>query len=93
MSLMWLPLFYLRPYLVTIGSAAWFGPHLPNVPLKHTPVLPTGFLKCQATGLIIDCLPVGLLCLLVAGDHFKETHCYFPVQKGLDQNININIKI
>jgi len=32
-------------HLVTIGSAAWLGPHLPNVPLPLRPVLPTGFLK------------------------------------------------
>ena len=30
--------------LVTIGSAAWFGPHLAKVPLPVIPVLPTGFL-------------------------------------------------
>jgi len=33
------------PYLVTIGSAAWFGPQRPNNPLPVRPVLPTGFLK------------------------------------------------
>ena len=31
-------------YLVTTGSAAWLGPHLPRSPLPIIPVLPTGFL-------------------------------------------------
>ena len=38
------------PYLVTIGSAAWFGPHLAKVPLPIIPVLPTGFLLKQIFG-------------------------------------------
>lgn len=33
------------PYLVTIGSAAWFGPQRPNNPLPVRPVLPAGLLK------------------------------------------------
>ena len=32
-------------YLVTTGSAAWLGPHLPSNPLPTIPVLPTGFLS------------------------------------------------
>lgn len=32
-------------YLVTMGSAAWLGPHLPSNPLPTIPVLPTGFLQ------------------------------------------------
>jgi len=31
-------------YLVTTGSAAWLGPHLPSNPLPIIPVLPIGFL-------------------------------------------------
>lgn len=30
-----------------MGSAAWFGPHLPRVPRPFSPVLPCGFLKKQ----------------------------------------------
>lgn len=33
------------PYLVTIGSAAWLGPHLPRRPRPVRPVLPLGLLK------------------------------------------------
>lgn len=36
------------PYLVTTGSAAWFGPQRPNSPLPVRPVLPAGFLKDAA---------------------------------------------
>jgi len=31
-------------YLVTIGSAAWFGPHRPKQPRPRMPVRPTGLL-------------------------------------------------
>ena len=31
-----------RAQRVTIGSAAWFGPHLPSTPLPCSPVLPCG---------------------------------------------------
>ena len=33
--------------LVTTGSAAWLGPHLPSRPLPIIPVRPTGFLQAQ----------------------------------------------
>ena len=33
-----------KPHLVAIGSAAWFGPHLPSRPRPLIPVLPAGFL-------------------------------------------------
>ena len=33
-------------HLVTMGSAAWLGPHRPNKPLPFKPVRPQGFLKC-----------------------------------------------
>ena len=35
-------------YLLTMGSAAWLGPHLPSNPLPIIPVLPTGFLHRES---------------------------------------------
>lgn len=32
-------------YLVTMGSAAWLGPHLPSRPRPFRPVLPLGLLE------------------------------------------------
>ena len=40
----------LLTYRVTIGSAAWLGPHFPSSPRPEIPVLPQGF---RGTPLII----------------------------------------
>ena len=46
-------------YLVTMGSAAWFGPHRPKYPRPRMPVRPTGFLKIkQSTKKCTKCLKV-----------------------------------
>ena len=38
-------------YLVTMGSAAWLGPHRPNKPLPFKPVRPQGFLNVHSDGI------------------------------------------
>jgi len=46
-------------YLVTMGSAAWFGPHRPKYPRPRMPVRPNGFLKIkQSTKKCTKCLKV-----------------------------------
>lgn len=42
-------------YLVTTGSAAWFGPHRPSRPLPIIPVRPIGFLQTNWKQLVQQC--------------------------------------
>lgn len=46
-------------YLVTMGSAAWLGPHRPSKPLPLNPVRPWGFLK----GMKHKCANLITMCL------------------------------
>lgn len=48
-----------KRYLVTMGSAAWLGPHRPSKPLPLNPVRPWGFLK----GMKHKCANLITMCL------------------------------
>ena len=75
-------------YLVTIGSAAWLGPHLPSKPLPLRPVLPTG-LRGNNSSLLNEYSPIKL-CLstfLRASSLFHGITFLLPELKNFHFNL------